>query len=306
MKISICCITYNHEKYIGDALNGFLSQQFSPDWEIVIHDDASTDNTVKIIESYIKLHPNRIRLTCNKRNIGMTANFIQAINSCKGEYIAFCEGDDYWTDPYKLQKQSAILDENRGCSIVWSNYKFLKDQELSTPSFDLPFENNLYRVDLSNIFEPYVSLTLTAMVRASSLSFASIGKLKYFRDNSLYVMALTKGYGLHLNEITGVYRLHGGGTHSMQPKFRQSVNNYLVYKEIIKLFPAVKVYERFHRFKEGELINSYKHFFSKLNWHNVFSKDTKTICKLFFTPDTFMLILRIVKSPARAIRFLKK
>ena len=106
MKVSICCVTYNHEKYIVDTVEGFLMQSFDEEWEIVICDDASTDATGQILDEYKKKYPNRFNLIRNPVNIGAHRNIIQAIASCKGEYVAFCEGDDYWTDPLKLKKQA--------------------------------------------------------------------------------------------------------------------------------------------------------------------------------------------------------
>src|SRR5690606_15609661 len=109
VRVSICCITYNHEPFIRQCLDGFLMQQGDFEYEILIHDDASTDGTTKIIQEYELKYPEIIKpiiQTQNQYSQGVRGiNFIYNFPRAKGEYIAMCEGDDYWTDPLKLQKQ---------------------------------------------------------------------------------------------------------------------------------------------------------------------------------------------------------
>jgi glycosyltransferase involved in cell wall biosynthesis len=121
MMVSICMITYNHEKYLKEAIDGVLNQKTNFDFEIVIANDNSTDATVLIIEDYIKSNPkgHKIKFLNNKVNIGMMPNFINAIKNCTGKYIALCEGDDYWTDENKLQKQVDFLEKNKNYAICF-------------------------------------------------------------------------------------------------------------------------------------------------------------------------------------------
>ena len=111
-KLSVCLITYNHRAFIVQALEGVLMQQCNFDWEVVIGDDCSNDGTTVIVEEYANKYPNRIRINRVGRNLGMTENWLHTIAACKGEYIALLEGDDYWTDPMKLQKQVTVLDND--------------------------------------------------------------------------------------------------------------------------------------------------------------------------------------------------
>lgn len=113
--VSIICNTYNHEKYIEDALKGFVMQETSFDYEVLVHDDASTDATADIIRRYEQLYPEIIKPIYQKENqysqgvkIGKTFQFPRV----RGKYIAICEGDDYWTSPYKLQKQVDVLEKH--------------------------------------------------------------------------------------------------------------------------------------------------------------------------------------------------
>lgn len=115
--VSICCITFNHGKYVAGALDSFLMQEVDFPYEIIIHDDASTDDTQKIIREYEAKYPELIRAICQTENQYSKGIPIQKIYTelAKGKYLAICEGDDYWTDPHKLQKQINFLEANADC-----------------------------------------------------------------------------------------------------------------------------------------------------------------------------------------------
>ncbi|MFC5711440.1 glycosyltransferase [Thalassorhabdus alkalitolerans] len=119
--VSISCITYNHEKYIREALDSLLMQETSFEYEILVHDDASTDRTQEIIRDYQKKHPDIIKPYFQKvnqyskgiRRIGIKFNLPRA----QGKYLAICEGDDFWNDPFKLQKQVDYMENNKNCTM---------------------------------------------------------------------------------------------------------------------------------------------------------------------------------------------
>ena len=118
--VSIHCTTYNHEKYIADAIDSFLDQQTNFKYEILIHDDASTDKTADIIRAYEKKYPNLIKPIYQTENqyskAGISVDKIN-IDRALGKYIAICEGDDYWIDKYKLQKQIDYMESHPECSL---------------------------------------------------------------------------------------------------------------------------------------------------------------------------------------------
>ncbi|MFF5993402.1 glycosyltransferase [Lysinibacillus sp. KU-BSD001] len=117
--VSIHCATFNHEKYIAEAIKGFLMQKTNFKFEILIHDDASTDRTADIIREYEKQHPDIIKpiyQTVNQYSAGQSISRIN-LERAQGKYIAICEGDDYWTDPYKLQKQADYMESHPECSL---------------------------------------------------------------------------------------------------------------------------------------------------------------------------------------------
>lgn len=116
MMVSINCITYNHEDFIADAIESFLAQKTTFRYEILIHDDASTDRTSEIIREYQQKYPEIIKPIIQEKNQYSTGNIKISYEynhkRAKGKYIAFCEGDDYWTDPLKLQKQVNFMEKN--------------------------------------------------------------------------------------------------------------------------------------------------------------------------------------------------
>ncbi len=113
VKVSVICYAYNHEKYIRDALEGFVSQKTDFLYEVIIHDDASTDSTAMIIREYEKKYPQIIKpiyQTINQYSQGISISEEYVYPKVRGEYVALCEGDDYWTDQYKLQKQFTAME----------------------------------------------------------------------------------------------------------------------------------------------------------------------------------------------------
>src|SRR5450759_4645946 len=129
--VSVACLAYNHERYIRDAIEGFLKQRTTFPIEIIIHDDASTDCTSKIIGEYEAKYPNLIKTISqieNQYSIGNNPGIIM-LEKANGKYIALCEGDDYWTDPCKLQKQVDFLEANEDFVLCFHKVKILKDGE---------------------------------------------------------------------------------------------------------------------------------------------------------------------------------
>jgi glycosyltransferase involved in cell wall biosynthesis len=139
--VSICCITYNHEKYIQQCLEGFLIQKTTFLFEILIHDDASTDRTADIIREYETKYPDIIKpiyQTENQYSKGVIVSAVYNWPRAKGKYIALCEGDDYWIDSYKLQKQVDFMEANPEYGLVYTDYysllgnNFRKNSEIGS------------------------------------------------------------------------------------------------------------------------------------------------------------------------------
>lgn len=213
MKLSICCITYNHEAFIAQAIESFVMQQTNFDIEVVIHDDASTDATATIVASYANKYPDKIRATFNAANKGMMANFIACLNNCKGEYIALCEGDDYWIDPNKLYRQVAFLEKNLEYQICWTNGTILHNRSVEETVTDFSQGEVLNDEILRN----NSFLTSTTIIRNNYNSGLPLWFLKSpVGDYCLYLhlMVSMSQRAYLLAENTAVYRQHEQGVWS--------------------------------------------------------------------------------------------
>jgi len=218
--VSICCITYNHEKYIGQALESFLMQKTNFNIEIIIGEDCSTDATKSIISSYCISYPDRIKLITYEKNVGAFTNHITVIDAAKGKYIALCDGDDYWTDPLKLQKQVDFLDANPEYVICCHYSKVINEKEelvyLNPNPTSLKYtyqdvllgkkeETRLCSLVVRNVDE----------VRAikSQGWYAQVhGADRFFK---LFALASTNKKIYVLPDVMACYRLHSGGIWSM-------------------------------------------------------------------------------------------
>ncbi len=122
MKVSIICTNYNKGDWVREAIDSFLNQKTNFDFEIIIIDDASTDHSYEIIQEYQKKFPEKVRTFRNEVNLGITRTWKKVCQEAKGQYIARCDSDDFWTDPLKLQKQVDMLDASTDS--LWSNTEF--------------------------------------------------------------------------------------------------------------------------------------------------------------------------------------
>lgn len=216
--VSVCMITYNHEKFIAEAIEGVFLQEVNFDLEFLIADDCSTDKTRNIVQKYIENHPKGdwIKYVSHSINKGMMGNAIWALENCLGKYIAFCEGDDYWIDPLKLQKQVYFLEENQDfvltfhdCKIIDSNNQVLQESRLSQNS----------KMDLRPRRIRYGSLipTGTIVFRKDALpNKFSNNLLNANNGDTIFLFYLSlKGSAHFHNEFIGsVYRIHEGGVWS--------------------------------------------------------------------------------------------
>ncbi len=232
--VSVCCATYNHEPYIRQCLDGFVMQKTDFAFEVLINDDASTDNTADIIREYEEKYPDIIKPIYQPENrysqgvpISATFNWSRA----KGKYIAQCEGDDYWTDPLKLQKQVDFLEANEDYSLCCHNVKIWKEVEQKWSN------NYAYRlipetttiVDLANGNYLY---TASMMFRCDERVFSDFSSIKRIELGDYFLRILNAKYGKikRLNDTMAVYRVHSGGVWSMQ----QRASNYIKAAKMVE------------------------------------------------------------------------
>ncbi|WP_417196206.1 glycosyltransferase family 2 protein [Bizionia sp.] len=235
--LTICCTTFNQEKYIEQTLEGFYLQKTKFPIEIQIHDDASTDGTQAILKKHAEKDP-RIKLilqTENKYSQHIMPWWHYSFPQAEGKYIALCEGDDYWTDPLKLQKQVDFLEANAGYVISWTNYQIFNGNRFLSNTWNHQTENTT--IDYNNIFSPYCTLTLTAVFKKEALDLELLKSFIYSKDNSLYLVLLQKGKGIFMDFETAVYRVHEGGVYSLQSEFFKNYSSYLNVKEVTDAIP---------------------------------------------------------------------
>ena len=119
IKVQVVCVTYNQKEYIKEALDSFIMQKTNFGYEVLVGDDGSTDGTSEIVAEYAKKYPDIIKPIFHSHNTGSYQNLLDAASACKGKYVAMCDGDEYWTDENKLQKQADFMDTHKDCSICF-------------------------------------------------------------------------------------------------------------------------------------------------------------------------------------------
>ncbi|HBH7054162.1 TPA: glycosyltransferase [Morganella morganii] len=151
ISVSICCITYNQRDYIEKAIDSFLTQKTSFPFEIIIGNDCSTDGTNKILEEYKKKYPNIISIITPFNNIGANKNLLQVFQYAKGDYIALCEGDDYWIDNNKINEQKTILSGAENINLLVSYAWVVGDNNKGKQRPFIPPHNEKYISSLANV-----------------------------------------------------------------------------------------------------------------------------------------------------------
>lgn len=262
--VSVCMITYNHEMYITQAIEGVLGQNCQFPFELVIGEDCSNDNSRTICANYAEEYPHIIRPLPSDFNIGMMPNFIRTLNSCAGKYIALCEGDDYWTDPHKLQKQVDFLEANPEYVFTFHDCMILnqKTGQQSIRIGDRSIDND---VDL-------ISVILQNNIPTASLLFRNVLDYNtlpdwYMKikngDYGLFVLLAERGPGHYIPEPMSVYRVHEGGVWSgsgYESIYRANSEFYgylLSYFTDQKVKQAIKVKLQYVNFNYG--INKIRH-----------------------------------------------
>lgn len=224
-KVSVVSTTHNQQAYVRDTLDGFLAQQIDFPMEVIVADDASTDATPRIIQEYADRHPHLFRPILRSKNVGLNVNLTGALSAARGEYIALCEGDDYWVDPLKLSKQVALLDQNPDTTVcfhpvqvVWTHDRdeaeklvhtvYRKFEEVFLPTFPPPFRAGdlSFETLISRNFIQTNSVMYRRLPRYDDIS-ADVMPLDWY----LHVRHAAEGDIAMLPETMAVYRRHPRG-----------------------------------------------------------------------------------------------
>lgn len=245
--VSICCITYNHAQFIRKCLDGFLMQKTDFPIEILIHDDCSTDGTTEIVREYEAKYPDLIFPLYEEENQyqqGKAAEIdFYNYRRARGKYIAYCEGDDYWTDPLKLQKQVDFMEANPEYSVCFHNYVTYNTWNQVYTS-----ENTIYETDMDVSLDLFlngktgIGLPLTMLFRVSAYDLNWYKRYTRYCDMMEIMHLLCVGNGRCLSFVGGQYNLHSGGVSSTNPDLRRSLEYCEDVKEMWRTIkhPAVK------------------------------------------------------------------
>lgn len=211
--VAIKCMTYNHEPYIKQCLEGFIMQKTNFRFVAIVHDDASTDGTADIIKEYGEMYPNIIKPIFEKENQyskgdgSLRKIMDKAVYDSNCKYVAMCEGDDYWTDPYKLQKQVEYLEHNKECSLCFHDAVTIdcRINEIIN-KFNIPKKNRITTKDL--LLHGWFIPTASVVIRKENMPTEEWLRKAPSGDVTIYFSASQKGYLHALPDKMSVYRFY--------------------------------------------------------------------------------------------------
>lgn len=232
--VSICCISYNHERYIKDALDGFVMQKTNFPFEIVISDDCSKDATRDIITEYKAKHPTLIRDVSPEKNMGAIPNFLHVQKKAIGKYVAICEGDDFWVDPYKLQKQVDFLETHSDYVACFHNAYVQRGQNRGL--FNALNESH-YPTTEDIISRRWFIATASLTYRKELKDFPEWGNGVISGDYLLELLLAKEGKFYYMDDVMSVYRVEGQGISTTM-----NANKPKMYDGLIYLMTKMKDY----------------------------------------------------------------
>jgi glycosyltransferase involved in cell wall biosynthesis len=234
-------ITYNHERFIRQAVESVLMQKVDFQYELVIGEDCSTDRTREVLLRFRQEYPNRVRLLLHERRLGLGKNFIRTIKACQGQYVALLEGDDYWTSPQKLQKQADFLDAHPGYSTCFHSTRVISEGAGGKDQLHLSIS------PVTKVTFTFEDILASNFMQTCSVMFRNglIGEppdwLEYVRplDWALHILNAHEGKIGFINETMAVYRVHAGGVWSGR-------NNAYRLQETVRMLEQVNAHYALH------------------------------------------------------------
>jgi hypothetical protein len=213
-KVSVVMVTYQHETFIAQAINSVLAQRTTFPVELIIGEDCSPDGTRQSVMDFQRRNPDRIRVLLWRDNVGAAANFVGALEACRGEYIAFCEGDDYWTDPDKLQRQVDLLDSDSELALCHHLVEYVQwDGGCRKVLQTQPPESDRGTRHAKDLIGRNFIQTCSLMVRRSCLPVLDARYLSLkVGDWPLWYLAAEHGAIAYLDASMADYRIHGNNS----------------------------------------------------------------------------------------------
>jgi len=232
MKVSVLLTTYNHEKWIAQAVDSVLMQKTNFDYEIVIMEDCSTDSTRDIVLDFQRKYPDKIRLILSEKNKNDSSNFITAWQTSPSQYVAILDGDDYWTSSHKLQRQVDFLDTHPEYTICFHNVTILYEDGSHEPwdhACGKPKETSTLEDLWAGNFIPGPSPMLRKGLFGEFLNWFDTDR---WTDWPLYILNAQHGNIGYIDKLMGVYRVHSEGLWSGRSETEQLEEVIKFYKDI--------------------------------------------------------------------------
>jgi len=251
--ISVCVITFNHEKFIKECLDSILSQKVNFAYQIVVGEDCSIDRTRAIMRDYQKKYPDKIKLFLSKKNLGAVENFIRTLNHCHGKYIALCEGDDYWADSYKLQKQVDFLESNPDYVVCYQDAEIINEDGIVINSKYGPKKDFNREELIKSPMIPVHSLCFRNVLKDWPIETRKMVGCHRFIISRLGLYG--KGKWLGDSILPGRYRIHSGGSWSTKDKKE---------KLFIDANTCFWIYQYYKRIDKVEYANYWKNEFLRV------------------------------------------
>lgn len=301
--VSICCLVYNHEKYLRKCLDGFVMQKTNFIFEVLIHDDASTDRSPEIIREYTKRYPNLFKPIYQKENqhskrirISCTFQYPRA----QGKYLALCEGDDYWTDPLKLQKQYDAMEANPEASFCAHRVRCVTEtgerMEQTYPKDEL---NSYYSKDewIRMMLKPRYPLHTSSYFFKTAIIKDKLDRMPSFYikspvgDVPLMLLAATEGSLIYIDEEMSCYRKGSIGSWTSRNTTEREIRVLNACSEMYREYNKYTDYEYSNYIDELLLENEY---YSKLKQHEIkplFSSRYKKVREKTGTKEKAFLLM---------------
>ncbi len=228
-RVTVLVMTYNHERYIRQALDSVLMQETSFDYEVLISEDCSTDGTREIVEDYGSRHP-QIRLILSDRNLHCNEVVARGLRSAQGEYVALLDGDDYWISSAKLQAQVEFLDARQGCSMCF-HQAMVRDEISGKPDFLWSPDQQSETASIRDIWRGNFIATCSAMFRRNVVENPPEWYSSFpVTDWPLHILAAERGDIGYIRDVMGVYRYHAGGAYSTLTEVRKQDETWRMYQ----------------------------------------------------------------------------
>ncbi len=284
-------ITYNHQDYIAQAIKSILSQITNFDFELIISNDCSTDNSHEVISKVIESNNKSVKIKYfnHIKNLGIHENFKHVHSMATGEYMAICEGDDYWVDDCKLQKQIDFLDKYKDYSLCYTRFKtfYEKTKAFALDLNEEHFINNETAIEFNfkTLQKGWHIGNQTLVFRNSHFDYSVYLKYESVRDIHVLTHLLKNGKGKCLNFIGAVYRVHPSGIHSSATVYEGFKKGYECHKEIY-------LNNKGNQILKGRYLHSFQNFIRANIKEKKLLKAALLSVELFFLQMSVMSLLK--------------